>query len=66
MFDLYLFLSIIRDWWWVLVLVFCGILLIVAWFVEKAKNIANYMADKHKRKNFKERKDDETDIVDEN
>lgn len=60
MLDLYLFLSIIRDWWWVPVLVFCGILLIVAWFVEKAKNIASRMADKYNEINGSEDTDENT------
>ena len=60
MLDLYLFLSILRDWWWVPVLVFCGILLIVAWFVEKAKNIASHMTDKYNEINGSEDTDENT------
>lgn len=58
MLDLYLFLSILKDWWWVPVLVFCGILLIIAWFVEKAKNIASRMADKYNEINGSEDTDE--------
>lgn len=59
MLDLYLFLSILKDWWWVPVLVFCGILLIVAWFIEKAKNIASRMADKYNEINGSEDTDED-------
>lgn len=58
MLDLYLFLSILKDWWWVPVLIFCGILLIVAWFTEKAKDIASRMADKYNKINGSEDTDE--------
>lgn len=60
MLDLYLFLSILRDWWWVPILVLCAILLIVAWFVEKAKNIASRMADKYNEINGSEDTDEDS------
>ena len=54
MLDLYLFLSILKDWWWVPVLIFCAILLIIGWFIDKAKNIASHMANKYNEINGSE------------
>lgn len=59
MLDLYLFLSILKDWWWVPVLVFCGILLIVAWLTETAKNIASRIANKYNKINRSEDTDED-------
>lgn len=60
MLDLYLFLSILRDWWWVPILVLCAILLIVGWLIDKIKSVTSKMVNKYNKTNKNEETNENT------
>lgn len=60
MLDLYLFLSILRDWWWVPILAFCAILLIIGWLIDKIKSVTSKMVNKYSKTNKNEETNENT------
>ena len=60
MLDLYLFLSILRDWWWVSILVLCAILLIVGRLIDKIKSVTSKMVNKYSKTNKNEETNENT------